>query len=191
MFKSKQTKEIERRMLIKKTVKRLNSQLEQLEQQKQSYIVSAKRAMKQGMKAQLNLAVSGLKITLAQQRRAQEMLMNFEIISQMKDMSAMTGEFLKSMGVLSKEMVRLTNMKEFEKVQADFEKAMLMTEMQADRLDSFLDLSGDSIQSADPSEISDEEVLRLVTDLVKEDEVGEDVIDKDLDEIYKRLNEKD
>ena len=111
LFKSKQEKEIEENMLVKKTINQMNKHIAILEGQKKVYLDAAKRAKQQGLKAQYDLAITGLKMTLAQQKRAQEMLLNFEITSQLKDMTQMTHDFLGGLSVLSKEMTKLTSSK--------------------------------------------------------------------------------
>ena len=83
-------KELEKKMLIKKTVNMMNKQIQKLEEQKQVYIEAGKQAKQRGLSAQYNLALSGLKMTLVQQKRVYEMKLNFEITSQMKDMTQMT-----------------------------------------------------------------------------------------------------
>ena len=94
-FKSKQQKEIEKKMLIKRTINSMNKQINRLEDQKKVFVEAAKRAKEKNLEAQFNLALSGYKMTLQQQRRAQEMLLNFEITAQMKDVTMMTSEFLR------------------------------------------------------------------------------------------------
>ena len=115
-FKSKQQKEIEKKMLIKRTINTMNKQINRLEDQKQVFIDAAKRAKLKGLDAQFNLALSGYKMTVQQQKRAQEMLLNFEITAQMKDVTMMTSEFLRGMSDISKEMTKLADAKEFAKI---------------------------------------------------------------------------
>ncbi len=133
LFKSKQQKEIEKKMLIKRTINTMNKQIEKLEQQKQVFIDAAKRAKQKDLDAQFNLALSGYKMTVQQQRRAQEMLLNFEITAQMKDVTMMTSEFLRGMSSISQEMTKLADAKEFAKIQAQFEQAMVAVETQTDK----------------------------------------------------------
>jgi len=189
MFNSKQDKDIEKRMLTKKTVTQMNRHITKLEEQKKVYIESAKRAMKFGLKAQYDLALAGLKITIAQQKRAQEMLLNFEITSQMKDMSLMTTEFLRSMDSLSKEMVKLTNEKQFAKVQIEFEKAMASSEQQTLQLEMFLDQNQSTFASSvgAPENVNDAELEKLIVEQASNDEIGSDVIDKELEEVRNKL----
>ncbi|MDE6583212.1 MAG: hypothetical protein K2K31_00990, partial [Clostridia bacterium] len=112
LFKSKQEKEIEKKMLVKRTINAMNKQINKLEAQKQVFIDSAKRAKQRDLDAQYNLALSGYKMTVQQQKRSQEMLLNFEITAQMKDVNMMTAEFLHGMSDLSKEMTKFADAKE-------------------------------------------------------------------------------
>ncbi len=133
-FKSKQQKEIEKKMLIKRTINSMNKQINKLEDQKQVFIDAAKRAKQKDLDNQFNLALSGYKMTVQQQKRAQEMLLNFEITAQMKDVTMMTSEFLRGMSDISKEMTKLADAKEFAKIQAQFEEAMAAVETQTDQM---------------------------------------------------------
>ena len=85
-------------------------------------------------------------MTIAYQRKAEEMLLNFEIAYQMKDLGAMTAQFFKGISVLSKEMQDIANSNNFLKVQKAFEKAMVGMETQSMNLEVFLDTSQDAFE---------------------------------------------
>lgn len=193
MFKSKATKALEQKMAIKKTINSMNKQISELDKAKQTYIDKAKIAKKNGLEAQYNLALSGYKLTIAQQKRAQEMLLNFELTSQMKDMSAMTGEFLKSMSVLSKEMVKLTKDKEFFKVQQEFEKAMQGVSNRTEQMDVFMEMSEEGFANSTTSEetISDEEFAKIIEEESVQDELTSDKIDNEIAELKKRMSSQE
>ena len=190
LFKSKQEKEIEKKMLVKRTINTMNKQINALEEQKNVFVEKAKTAKKNGLEAQYNLALTGYKMTLLQQKRAQEMLLNFEITSQMKDMTMMTKEFLGGMSVLSKEMARLADEKEFIKVQKQFELAMGNAERQAEQMDMFMETSQDTFKSAQGStdSIDDKEIKEMIDRQAGLDEFGDDAIDKELEELQKKMN---
>lgn len=187
IFKSRQEKEIEKKMLVKRTINTMNKQINALEEQKKVFVEKAKTAKKNGLEAQYNLALTGYKMTLLQQKRAQEMLLNFEITSQMKDMTMMTKEFLGGMSVLSKEMARLADEKEFIKVQKQFELAMGNAERQAEQMDMFMETSQDTFKSAQGStdSIDDKEIKEMIDRQAGLDEFGDDAIDKELEELQK------
>ena len=109
IFKSREQRELEQKQLIKRTVYNMNKQIEALEEQKKSFAEKATRAKANGLDAQYELAITGYRLTLLQQKRAQEMLLNFEITSQLKDMALMTKQFLGGMSALSTQMSRLAD----------------------------------------------------------------------------------
>jgi hypothetical protein len=117
------------------------------------------------------------------------MLLNFEITSQMRDMSMMTTAFLSGMGSLSKDMAKLTNEKQFVKVQKEFEKAMAGSEQQTMQMEMFLDQNQSTFTSAagSPDSVSDEELGKLILDQASTDEIASDTIDKELEEIRNKL----
>ena len=158
-------KEIKKKMLVKQTINAMNKQIQKLEEQKQVYIDAGKQAKERGLAAQYNLALSGLKMTMAQQRRVYEMKLNFEITSQMKDMTMMTGEFLKGMGSLSKDMMKLSSDKEFLKVGKQFTAAMAEVETQSQLLDDFMDTTQSAFEAgtiASPSDNAELDGLMAV-----------------------------
>ena len=190
LFKSKQEKDIEKRLLIKKTIANMNKYISQLEEQKKKYIDSAKRAKQIGSETQYNLSVSGLKTAVAQQKRAQEMLLNFELTSQMKDLTAMTSSFLDGMSVLSRDMAKITSNNDFIKVQKEFEKAMLGVEDTSEKLDLFLDASDSSFENiaASSKGVSDDEIASLVDNQASMEEDDQDAeIDRQLAELSKTI----
>ena len=190
-FKSKQQKEIEKKMLIKRTINTMNKQINKLEDQKKVFVEAAKRAKQRGLEAQFNLALSGYKMTVQQQRRAQEMLLNFEITAQMKDVTMMTSEFLRGLSSISKEMTKLADAKEFAKIQAQFEEAMVAVETQTDQIDNFMEMSQETFynQSADKkgNQMSDEELEKFIMEQASQDELSSENIDKELEELRKKI----
>ena len=158
-------KEIEKRMLIKQTINSMNKQIQKLEEQKEVYLRAGKEAKERGLEAQYNLALSGLKMTMAQKKRVYEMKLNFEITSQMKDMTLMTTEFLKGMSSLSKDMVKLSKEKDFKKVEKQFAEAMVAQEVQTMNLENFMDNTQAAFESGSSSmssQADNEEIEKLM-----------------------------
>lgn len=188
LFKSKRDREIEKKLLIKKTMANLNKYVAGLEEQKMKYIKSAKRAKQINSDSQYSLAVSGLKTAYAQQKRAQEMLLNFELTSQMKDLTSMTSVFLKGMSSLSKDMAKITSNNDFIKVQQQFEKAMTGVEDTSDKLDMFLDVSDksfESLASKEEEDFDEKEFEKMIDAELLEEETK---IDSEIDKKLKSLN---
>ena len=193
-FKSKKQKEIEQKMLVKRTINSMEKQIARLEEQKKVFVEAAKKAKEKDMEPQFNLALSGYKMTVQQQKRAQEMLLNFEITAQMRDVTMMTTEFLRSMSTISKEMSKLANAKEFEKIQAQFEEAITAVETQTDQMDAFMEMSQESFSQAgkakDGKDISNEEFEKYIMEQAANDESTSEYIDKEIEKLRKKIEEE-
>ena len=172
MFKSKRQKELEKRMAVKRTIRELSKQIKKLDTQKDSFISQGREAYSKGLKQQFNLAISGLRISLAQKRKVESMLLNLKITSQLKDISKMTVDFLNQMKNVSKDMIKLTDMKAFEKVSSEFEVAMDRFSDQTDHMESFLEDTDTSFQETlvDKDDIHDEEVMALIFDSLEDNQ---------------------
>lgn len=182
-------KDIEKKMMINKTLNAMNKQIAKLEEQKKGYIEAGKQAKQKGLTAQYNLALSGLKMTIAQQRKVYEMKLNFEITLQMKDMTNMTADFLNGMQTLSKDMMKITKEKDFMKVQKQFAEAMTGVEMQAERMEEFMDETSSTFSTLNPGTSSDNaELDALMSNEAASDNVTEQMIEKELEELKKRMN---
>lgn len=194
LFKSKQEKNLEQKLAIKKTLNNLNKQIEELEKKKKTAIEKARVARENGLTAEYNLALSLYRASVSQQKRAREMLLNFEITNQMKDMASLTKEFLKGLSILSREMVNLTNNKDFLKVQQQFEKAITGVETQSKQLDTMMDTSEQKFTEVTNNEeaITDEDFASLVDEMSSQENEGIDDlanIDKELENLRKKIDE--
>ena len=183
-------KEVEKRMLIKRTISEMDKQIQKLEKQKETYIEAGKQAKQRGLTAQYNLALSGLRMTIAQQRRVYEMKLNFEITSQMKDMTKMTADFLAGMGTLSKDMMKLTKESDFKTVQRQFEEAMMGVEVQAEQMEEFMDATESSFSTHTSGSAEDNaEIEALMTNEASVEGSTESEIEKELAALKKKMSE--
>ena len=192
LFRTKQQKEIQKKMLVKRTVNSMNKQIARLEEQKKVFIDAVKRTKEKNLDAQFNLALSGYRMTVQQQKRAQEMLLNFEITAQMRDVTMMTTEFLKGMSVISKEMSKLADAKEFEKIQAQFEEAITAVETQTEQIDSFMEISQESFASAgkakDGKDINADDFEKFIMEASSSEQASNEDIDKEIEELKKKID---
>ena len=147
LFKTKQEREFEKRVAIRKTLQAMDKQIAQLSDAEKRFIELAKRAKLEGIEDQYRLALSGLRSTMAQKKRVQSMKLNFEIMTQTRDMLSLTSDFLAGMGSLSKDMAKLCDEKQFAAVSRDFQRAMAATQQQEDRIGDFLDNSRDQFET--------------------------------------------
>ena len=183
-------KEIKKKLLVKQTISSMNKQIQKLEDQKQVYIEAGKQAKQKGLTAQYNLAVSGLRMTMMQQKKVYEMKLNFEITSQMKDMSLMTCEFLQGMGSLSKDMMKLTKEKDFLKVQKQFTEAMTGVEMQVANMESFMEDTSSTFETAYSGKEEDKkEIEALISSQATDMGSTDSMIEQELEMLKKRMTE--
>lgn len=163
LFKSKQEKEQERRMLVKQSMKELEKRIRKLKEQEAVYVRAAQAAQQENLPKQIQLAKDALKMTISERKRTMEMLLNAQIISQMRDMSAMTGEFLKAVHNISKSISGVSN-QDVNKISAELKVAMGKVENQTENLADMLENSQDDISdySDGMSSVSDEEVDQLI-----------------------------
>ena len=163
LFKSKAEKEQERRMLVKQSMKELEKRVRKLKEQEAVYVRAAKTAQDENLPKQIQLAKDALKMTISERKRTMEMLLNAQIISQMRDMSAMTGEFLKAVHNISKSIAGTTS-QDVNKISAELKMAMNKVENQTENLADMLEDSQDDIGDYGEgiSSVSDEEIDQLI-----------------------------
>ena len=163
LFKSKAEKEMERKMLVKQSMKELEKRIRKLKEQEGVYIRAAKMAQDENLPEQIKLAKDALKMTISERKRTMKMLLNAQIISQMRDMTAMTGEFLKAVHNISVSIEGSAS-KDVNKISMELKRAMNKVENQTDNLADMLEQSQDDVGSFsdETASISDEEIDQLV-----------------------------
>lgn len=187
IFKSKEEKEFEKKLILKRTIAEMGKQLKKLEEQKDFYLEKAKEAKLHGLGNELSLAVSALKSAMSQEKRIREMKINFEIMVSLKDMLKTTSEFLNGMASLSKDMVKLTDDKQFAEVSKQFSLAMHSAEKQQERMEIFLENSKDSFSSvSDKGDVTTKDIMSLVNEGLGQDGPTDEV-DTTLAEIESKL----
>lgn len=181
-------KDIKKRMVLRKTLKQMESQINKLEAKKSAYIKSAQDAKQKNLMTQYNLALSGLKMTIIQQKRIWAMKLNFEITSQMKDVTEMTSEFAKAMGILSKDMSKLSKDKSLMKIGQQFEEAMMNVEIQTEQLEDFMSETEsklDTLNFTDPK--NETELKKMIDDGLDDAVVSESEIDNEIKKIKSQV----
>ena len=163
LFKSKAEKEQERKMLVRQSMRELKKRIQKLEAQQKNYIADARKAREEGLPDMELLAKNALKMTVTERKRTYRMLLQARIISQMKDMNAMTNEFLKAVQVISKDIAASAGL-DIAKITGDLKFAMDKVTMQTENLNDMLENSQDEVGefSEDNSVISDEEIDKMI-----------------------------
>ena len=163
LFKSKAQKEQERKMLVKQSMKELEKRITKLKAQESKYIEMAKIAQREELPDQIKLAEEALRMTISERKRTYKMLLNSQIISQMKDMTSMTNEFLKAIQVISKDIAHGTTA-DMSKISGELRLAMDRVSDQTEQLSDMLEDSQDSVSdfSTDNSLVGDDEIKSLI-----------------------------
>lgn len=159
LFKTKAQREQERKMLVKQSMKELEKRIQKLRAQEGKYIEAAKIAMREELPDQIKLAEEALRMTISERKRTYKMLLNAQIISQMKDMTSMTNEFLSAIHVISKDIAHGTTA-DMSKLTGELRLAMDRVAEQTENLSDMLEDSQESVSdfSTDSSLVSDDEI---------------------------------
>lgn len=192
MRKSKEEKLVAQRMAINATMDKMQSFVAQLEPKKQLFIDKARQAQKSGLVAQEKSARAALKQVMSQQRLAEKMLVNFEIMTNMRDLTEMSGEFLKGLVVMGKQMAGLTAKMDFVKSEKEVNKAMIEAQVQTEKMNEFLDRMTVTIDSGfeEAGGIADEEIDAVIgVDETREQRSLDEEIDLKLAELNKKLKQ--
>ena len=163
LFKSKAQKEQERKMLVKQSMKELEKRIAKLRAQEGKYVEMARIAQREELPDQIKLAEEALRMTISERKRTYKMLLNAQIISQMKDMTSMTNEFLGAIQVISKDIAHGTTA-DMSKISGELRLAMDRVAEQTDQLSDMLEDSQDSVSdfSTDTSLVGDDEIKGLI-----------------------------
>lgn len=164
MGKSKEEKLVEQRLAITRTISKMQQFVAELDPKRELFIEKAKQARLKGAVGQEKAAKAALKQVVAQQRLAEQMLLNFEIMAGLRDLSEMSGEFLKGMSQMSKQMNKMSASLNFKDSEKEFTKAMLKSQIQSEKMNEFLEKMSAAMDTSleEGGGVSDEEIDRIV-----------------------------
>ncbi|MCL2630377.1 MAG: AAA family ATPase [Firmicutes bacterium] len=160
---AKISKEYKRKTAVRRTTQELKRFIDGAARLKDSYIEKAKQARAKNAYALYQIARSGLKTTMMQLAKAEEMLSNMELIAQYADFAKLSSGFVAGMGSVSKELSKAAASMNFEKAEKLFNKAMQKADFASDKMGDFLNNSSDTfVSSASLSDMLDSEIDKLV-----------------------------
>lgn len=184
LFKSKEQKAMEARLAVRRGISELKKCDRSLEKKKDEMIQHAQEAKAQGLTQQYGVAVSGLKMILAYQKRCKAMSLQMQMTESMRDLTVTSSKFVKLMGNVGKEVSKVAKSANFVKNQTAFEKGMMSAEDAMEQLEDFLEDAGMSFETQSEADI-DMEIENLI------DSVGAAKIDSLDEEIDRRLAESE
>lgn len=188
LFKSKQEKEMEQKQKVKQSMRELQRRIEKLKQQEDSYKQAAQYAIKEELPAQLELAKKALKLTISERKRTQQMLLNAQIISQLRDMTKMTSQFLEAVRTISTDIAKTTGT-DMSAVTNDLRLAMEKVSAQTDTLgDMMQDAEMEIGEQANGADVSNAEIDKLIYGNMAGSAQSDESIERELAELEKISN---
>lgn len=186
---SNEKKMMKERMLITSAMSNIKRQIANLDKFREKYIQHAKTAREQGIASQYNLAKSAIAMATSQKNLLSQMLLNIELSSQIKDVSAMTKTFADGMQVLSGSITETATGLNFEKTTALVNQAVMGVEQKNMELDSMLSMNASSFDSiASNSDIKSDEIDALIdSEIGVSSSLSNDDISAEIAELEKKL----
>lgn len=173
LFKSREERKIERSMEIKKGINTIKRTIRDLAKNERDYIEKAKRARQLGSKGQLALLRDTVRKTMGQRMLLERQLLAIETAEQMKNQAETYGQFARSMTAVSKAIAEVFEATDMNRVTQDFEKAMANAQTMEERMELFLDMTSDSMGTAEGAGaelVSDAELDQLIDGQVAAEE---------------------
>lgn len=155
----KEMLEIQRKTRLKETLESLNNLVEKMDRKKEEMLEKARSAMARGSQTSLNLAKVGLANALSTRKRAEEMLLQLDIMSSMRDITELTKGFLSVVQDTCGDIMAFSKDNNFNKVSKEMEKAFNAVNEQSDGLARLMEgssLSLDALNFNFSNELQDE-----------------------------------
>ena len=193
LFKSKEERRIERNIQVRKAVTQIRRQIASNAKHEAEYIEKAKRARKLGWQNQYDFLKKAIKKTSTIKVRLERQLLALESAVQIKEQAEGHFEFANAMNALSKSIAEVFGATDMAKTQVNFEKAMSQAESLEERMDTFLEMTSESMfdyeGSSEGELVKDSDIDKMLEEeITHEEKAGiDDEIEKDLSAIQKEI----
>lgn len=182
---NKELLELERKARFDKSITDLNNLVEKMDKKVAEMLEKARVAKLKNSQSSLNLAKVGLANALSTKRRAEQMIMQLDIMSSMKDISELTKGFLTVVQDACDDIAIFTKGNNFGKVGKKVNKAFAAASQQGEMLEQMMSLNVGSLDALNfnfSDELNDE-----IDALINEQAAAsEDALD---DEIAKKIEQ--
>jgi hypothetical protein len=174
LFKSKETRRIERELKIRKGLNHIRKQVVSLQRNEEEYLAKARRAKQLGDENQYRFIRNAFKQTYSQRLTMERQLLTIETAVQIKNQAESHARFAEAINAVSMSINELFGATDLAKTQAKFEEAMMKAQTMEERMELFLDMSSDSMFLAVPAGaadiINDDDVDKLIEATSKDEE---------------------
>jgi hypothetical protein len=193
LFKSKEERRIERNIEVRKATTQIRRQLASNAKHEADYIEKAKRARKLGWQNQYEFLKKAIKKTATIRVQLERQLLALESAVQIKEQAEGHFEFASAMNALSKSIAEVFGATDMAKTQVNFEKAMSQAESLEERMDTFLEMTSETMfdyeGSSEGGLVKDADIDKMLEEeITHEERAGvDDEIEKDLSAIQKEI----
>ncbi|MGE0432639.1 MAG: hypothetical protein AB7K09_10670 [Planctomycetota bacterium] len=190
LFKSKQQRQIERDIEIRKGIAKIKRQIGELGKHEKQWLVKAQRARQMGSNQELAFLRKTLKNTIGQRRLLERQMLMMESAYQMKNQMETYQQFATSMGALSKSIAEVFQNTDLASTQQEFESAIAKAESMEQMMEIFISMSSSSMADASIGEeaIEDREIDALLDEAIGASE-GEG-LDPEIEAGLKQIEEE-
>jgi hypothetical protein len=194
LFKSKEERRLERDLQVRRALTHMRRQIRENEKHEAQFIAKAKRARKLGWTNQYDFLKKAIKKTATIRVRLERQLLALESAVQVKEQAEGQADFAGAMGALSKAISEVFGSTDMAKTQVNFEKAMAQAENLEQRMDTFLEMTSESMfgyeGSTEDELVSDADIERMLEEEVQHEERAgvDDGIDKDIADIEREID---
>ncbi len=168
LFKSKQDREIERRMQLRRCMRKMNNHLASLEKNEKGYVEKARRARQMGDGNLYGVLKKMIQKTASQRILIEREMLMLQTMTQMKGQAEAHAEFAKAMSSVSKTISELFGSTDMVKLEKNFEKSRINAENFESKMADFIEMSASSMIdqdfTAERDIITEDEVERMVSD---------------------------
>lgn len=180
---NKELLELERKTKFNKTIESLNALVEKMDKKVGEMLEKARTAKLKNSQSSLNLAKVGLANALSTKRRAEQMIMQLDIMSSMRDISELTKGFLSVVQDACGDISEFTKNNNFGKVSKEVNKAFAAANQQGEMLEQMMEFNTGSLDALNFN-FSDELNDEIDTLINGQAAASEDAMD---DEIAKKI----
>lgn len=163
LMKSKEEKEMERRMQVKQGRRKAERHIANQKKQVQKYWDLAKKAVRLGDREILQKLVTLIAATRQDIRGWERRMLYFDMIEAMRDQALAGAEFAKSFQAMSESILANANPADLSAIQMNLERSMAVAEQLEDRLEDFQSSLDDMLSEAGGEERAEyKEILAMI-----------------------------
>lgn len=189
IIKSKQEKDLERRMQVKQGRRKVERYIRDQQKQVQQYWELAKRAYRLGDKEILQRLVSMIATTRRSIQVWERRMLYFDMIEAQRDQALAGAEFAQAFDSMSKTILDHADPADLSRIQLNLERSMLVAEDLEDRLEDFQASLDEMLEDAGSAEDKAEltEIMRMIqSEAEKEPETQ---VDSEINATMKQIEE--